>query len=168
MDATTITLVISAASAIYSLLIYLLPPETAKKLKPVGVILKALASTPGGLKANTLSTIDVYQYYDDIYINNSWARVEIGDDPDYDSCTHREMQIPTAWSSDSVDITVNQGSFPDGATAYLFVVDEDGIVNTTGKSITFGGQPTLPGAGKFGAGNSLRIHAGNQIIIGAN
>jgi hypothetical protein len=50
MDATTITLVISAASAIYSLIVYLLPPDKAKKLKPVGVILKALASTPGGLK----------------------------------------------------------------------------------------------------------------------
>ena len=50
MDTTTITLATTVASAIYSLLIYLLPPETAKKLLPVGAFLKMIASTPGGLK----------------------------------------------------------------------------------------------------------------------
>ena len=84
--------------------------------------------------------VEATYYFDDIYINNSWARVEIGDDPDYDSCTHREMQIPTAWSSDSVDITVNQGSFQNGTTAYLFVVDEDGAVNTAGYEVSFSAQ----------------------------
>lgn len=47
MDAITI---ITAVSALYPILIYLLPPKYATKLKPVGAILRAIAETPGGLK----------------------------------------------------------------------------------------------------------------------
>ena len=39
-----------AASFIYVSLMYILPPEQAKFLKPVGKILKFIANTPGGLK----------------------------------------------------------------------------------------------------------------------
>lgn len=65
-------------------------------------------------------------YWDDVYIDNSWARVEIGDQQIYDECTHREMQIPTSWSNNSIEISINQGAFQDGGMVYLFVVDEDG------------------------------------------
>ena len=47
MDPITI---ITAVSALYPILIYILPPEYAAKLKPIGCILKYLAETPGGLK----------------------------------------------------------------------------------------------------------------------
>lgn len=82
-------------------------------------------------------------YYDDIYMDNSWARVEIGDSADYDLCTHREMQIPTAWATDEISITVNQGSFADDDTGYLFVIDEDGV-ESDGYAITFGSDSTHP------------------------
>lgn len=77
-------------------------------------------------------------YLDDIYIDNTRARVEIGDTAFWGNNTHREVQIPTTWSSDSITVTINQGSFNNGDTAYLFVVDENGEVNTNGYPITIG------------------------------
>ena len=66
-------------------------------------------------------------YIDDVYIDTSLARVEVGDNVDYNSCTHREVQIPTAWANDEISFTVNTGSFDGEADAYIFVVDENGV-----------------------------------------
>jgi len=86
---------------------------------------------------NTSTTIDANIYYDDVFVQTAtWARIEIGDNSSWNDCAHREIQIPTAWSDDSITITVNQGSFQDGETAYLFVVDENGTVSE-GYPITF-------------------------------
>lgn len=81
---------------------------------------------------------DIHSWIDDVYISSSPARIEIGDNPNWNSCTHREIQIPTAWSDGSATITVNQGSFTNG-TAYLFVVDESGEASQ-GYPITFNGN----------------------------
>jgi len=82
-------------------------------------------------------------YIDDPYIQlGSRARVEIGDASTWDSCTHREIQIPTNWSDGSITFTVNQGSFQNEDTAYLFAVDSDGTASG-GYLITFTG--TAPG-----------------------
>jgi len=69
-------------------------------------------------------------WIDDIYIDNTRSRVEIGNNADYTLCTHREIQIPSAWSANgtSITVTLNTGSFANG-TAYLFVVDSDGNVS---------------------------------------
>lgn len=75
---------------------------------------------------------NMYAYYTDIYVDNTWARVEIGDNPIYSSCTHREIQIPSAWSDTSIEITLNQGSFNNFNNTYLYVIDTDGNVNTNG------------------------------------
>lgn len=74
---------------------------------------------------------------DDVYIDKTWARVEIGDKPSYNSCTKREIQVPSSWSSDSITLKVNQGSFQRDDVAYLFVVDPDGIPSN-GTPVTFG------------------------------
>lgn len=68
-------------------------------------------------------------YYDDIYLDNSFAHVEIGDNVTYDLCTHMEIQPPTAWSDTGIDLTLNQGAFAPGDTVYIFVTDENGIVS---------------------------------------
>lgn len=81
-------------------------------------------------------------YYDNIYIDNSWARVEIGDKNTYDSCTHREMQIPATWADGHISIKANAGSFASGKTVYLYVVDENGVVNTAGYPVTIGSSST--------------------------
>lgn len=65
-------------------------------------------------------------YYDDIYIDNSWARIEIGNAASYDDCTHREIQVPSAWSDNSVTFTANSGSFSPGQTVFVFAINEAG------------------------------------------
>ena len=101
------------------------------------------------LRAITASdTVRANVYYDDIYIDNTWQRVEIGDNATYANCTHREMQIPTAWDgvsgTNSISITVNRGAFGSTDSAYLYVVDADGTVNETGYAITFGDTGETP------------------------
>ena len=82
-------------------------------------------------------------YGDDFYFDVTQARVEIGDTPAWLTNTHREIQIPSAWSDISITFKVNQGSFADGQTGYLFVVDASGNASV-GKPITFGGTPPAP------------------------
>jgi hypothetical protein len=90
------------------------------------------------------SMTPVFTYFDDVYIDDSWAHVEIGDNATYNSCTHREMQIPSAWADGEITVTVKQGSFSNGS-AYLFVVDAAGAVSD-GYEITFTDQiPTISG-----------------------
>jgi len=69
--------------------------------------------------------MDMDVYFDDIYIDNTQARVMMCDSPTWAARTHCEIQLPIKWSSDSITFTVNTGSFSSG-TAYLFVVDENG------------------------------------------
>ncbi|MFA6198057.1 MAG: Ig domain-containing protein [Patescibacteria group bacterium] len=79
-------------------------------------------------------------YTSELYVDTTQARVEIGNTSTWDTNTHREIQIPhTTWNDDQIQFTVNQGTFTDGESAYLYVVDENGVVNTTGYPITFGG-----------------------------
>ncbi len=86
----------------------------------------------------TSSMMETYVNYDDVYVDNSWARIEIGDNQDYMSCTHRETQIPVSWNSNSIEFEANQGAFEDAEQLYLFIVDENGAVNSQGYPIQFG------------------------------
>lgn len=76
-------------------------------------------------------------YYDDIYLDNTWARVVICDSALYSSCTHRAMQIPVTWVDGSITVKINQDEWSSGSTAYLYVVDENGEVSATGYPIAF-------------------------------
>ncbi len=89
----------------------------------------------GLMAANDSGSFQIY--IDDVYVDNTLARVEIGNASTYASCTHREIQIPSAWSATSVTITVNTGSFEDDDSAYLFVINEDGDVSA-GHAVTIG------------------------------
>jgi len=86
----------------------------------------------GQYAGNTPDTDIANEYFDDIYIDNTWARVEIGNASTYSESDHKEMQIPSYWASDgdSIQITVNTGSFVEDDEAYLFVVDSDGDVSS--------------------------------------
>ena len=87
-------------------------------------------------------------WIDDAYIDNTWQRVEIGNNATYNSCTLKEIQLPTAWTDGSISFSVNQGSFSNGATGYVFVTDASGVRNT-GYTVTFGsggGDTTAPTA----------------------
>lgn len=70
-------------------------------------------------------------WYDDIYIDNTWARVMLGNSPTYSSCTFVAPQPPTAWSNNSVTVSLNLNGFPSGDTRYLFVIDDTNTVRQT-------------------------------------
>jgi hypothetical protein len=68
-------------------------------------------------------------YVDDVYIDTSWARVELGNASTYAASTHREIQVATTWADGSVSVTFNPGSFASGSTAYLFVTDANSVTS---------------------------------------
>lgn len=97
-----------------------------------------------------------YIYHDDIYMDNSWARVEIGDNATYDSCTHREIQPLQSWGASSISITANQGSFANGSQVYVFVVDENGDPSSGYGPITVGAAQGSLRPGVTAAGVMIR------------
>jgi hypothetical protein len=94
----------------------------------------------GSYYPTSTNTFTTTLYYDSIYIDNSWARVEIGDADTYDNCTHREIQIPDTWETGHISLKVNPGSFNLNDSVYLYVIDESGAVNPKGYSIKIGGR----------------------------
>ena len=83
------------------------------------------------------STINMKIYYDDIYLNNTRARIEIGNNSSWELCTIRELQkiisIPRAANAPSVEIKINKGSLPSGVPLYLFYIHHSGSVKQLGK-----------------------------------
>jgi hypothetical protein len=76
-----------------------------------------------------------HMWVDDLYIDNTMARVEIGNSSTWATCTVKVIQIPhTSWGDTSIQITINRGSFGETAEAWLYVVAADGTVsdNDTG------------------------------------
>lgn len=117
-----------------------------------GAYYKAKQPTTGNLPTDTTywestlcgNVISNNLQYSDIYIDNSWARVELCDTEIWANRKHCEIQIPSAWTPSSVTTTVNQGSFISGSTTYLFVIDDTGMVS--------GGYVVVIGSG---AGESI-------------
>ncbi len=88
--------------------------------------------------------------FSDIYIDTSLARVVVGNAAQYANVTHQEVQIPQSWNTDSINVTVNSGSFAPSEDLWLFVFDVDGEVNPVGHSVTTpdipdDGPPGMPG-----------------------
>ncbi len=71
-------------------------------------------------------------HWDEVYVDRTQARVELGDAATWTASTHFEIQIPEAWSTTAVTFRVNRGTLPPGETAYLYVVDSEGNVNADG------------------------------------
>lgn len=90
--------------------------------------------------------------YDDIYVDFTQARVEIGDASTWSNTRKKEVQIPTSWSDSAISVRVNSGEFTSGQTAYLYVVDSNGAVNNQGIPVKIGGRagpaPVVPEAPK--------------------
>jgi len=76
-----------------------------------------------------------YIYIDDFYFDTTRSRVEIGNASTWSGCTWREIQRPTAWSSTSITVVVNEGGFSGLSGKYLYVVDSDGNVNANGYAL---------------------------------
>jgi len=90
---------------------------------------------------------DVMTCVDDVYIDRTRARVEIGNASSWETCTRREIQLPTAWSATSVTIDVNAGRFVADDEAWVYVVNAAGEYNYYGVPVTIGGEPAGSGTG---------------------
>jgi hypothetical protein len=77
-------------------------------------------------------------YWDEIYVDRTQARIELGNAATWAGSTHFEIQIPTDWSSTAVTFRVSQGTAANGETAYLYVIDSAGNVNADGYPVTVG------------------------------
>lgn len=99
-----------------------------------GIILFDNFASPGGDGPPDGTNI----YMDNLYMDNTWAHVIIGNASTLAASTQREIQIPTAWADGSITVQVNRGNFGASASAWLYVID---ATNTPsgGFPITFGG-----------------------------
>lgn len=101
---------------------------------------------------NCPSAGDAWTFWDDVYLDTTPARIELGNAATYGACTHREIQIPSAWSDSQVSLTMNTGTFDGGQTAWLYVVNANNVVSP-GFQVTLGGTassgPGQPGKPVF-------------------
>lgn len=87
----------------------------------------------------------VSNWWDNLYADDTLARVVIGDATTLAGCSVIDPQIPSAWSATSISVEFNQGAHSAQETVYLFVVDENGTANSTGYPLTIGGVVVDPG-----------------------
>jgi hypothetical protein len=98
---------------------------------------------PNGYADNATNS---HPTFDDVYVAsgaNARARVEIGNNSAYSSCTNLSILTPTSWSATSIVAVVNQGAFNIDDTAYVFVIDSDGGVSA-GYEVTIGSGGSVP------------------------
>ena len=86
--------------------------------------------------------VDIYA--DDVYLDITRARVELGNASRWVDCTQREIQIPTAWSPTSMTVTLNKGAFNNFTGLYLYIIDANGNVNSLGFPLSSGPPPSPP------------------------
>jgi hypothetical protein len=91
-----------------------------------------------GLSDGSAGNHDYYIYLDDMYIDKSRARVELCSESTWAARAHCEIQPPTSWSATTAAVTINQGTFTSGTTAYVYLVDSDGVANATGYPVEIG------------------------------
>lgn len=109
-------------------------------------------------------------WWDELYIDTSRARVEIGNASTWAASTHRELQTTSAWSSTSATFKLNRGSFAPGSSVYLFVVDDSGAASA-GYPITLdsgGGTATYTVTPSAGANGSISPNTAQIVNSGSS
>lgn len=79
---------------------------------------------------------EVDDYVDCLMIDESRARVVMTDNATYASSTQWAVQPISAYSDTSVTVTGKRQGFTSGATAYLHIFDDDGVLVSEGNEIT--------------------------------
>lgn len=82
---------------------------------------------------------------DDVYVDTTQARVEICDTQAWADRTHCEIQPATEWTDGQITVNFNRGNFTTSQDVYAYVVDSNGVVNSTGSKFTIRTPaPTAP------------------------
>ena len=125
----------------------------------IGAIRIGSAISNGGTAAT--------QYFDDVYIDDAWNRVLLCNNATYSSRTHCEIQVPSAWSTTDVTVSLNKGTFADDETVWFYVVDSSGNVNNTGWEVTLGGSGEEGGSGGGETQNDVQtttVSSGGAVV----
>ena len=69
---------------------------------------------------------------DDIYMDNKFARVVLGNKPKFADLQSYELQLPEKWSDGYIQFKLNYGSIDPKGIAYIYVISQDGSVNSEG------------------------------------
>lgn len=88
-----------------------------------------------------------WTYFKDVYIDNTWARVLVGDAINPDDATQTEIQLPVTWSNTSITIEANRGAFDSFSGKYVFVY------NAQNQLVGSAQIPAASGAGSLTIGN---------------
>ena len=74
-----------------------------------------------------------WTYYNDVFVDLTWARVVAANSDTYATATVVEPQPPLSWSETEIEIQVNLGRLVSGEQAWVYVFDASGSM--------VGGQP---------------------------
>lgn len=85
-------------------------------------------------------------WWDDIYVSQSEARVELCNAATWAQCTNREIQPASSWANGSITVKLNKGAQASVADAYLYVTDPSGQVNAQGYRLSGGTVAKTPTA----------------------
>jgi hypothetical protein len=77
--------------------------------------------------------LQITAWVDEVYVDSTPQRVEIGNHIDWRSCTKRSPQPAEHWSDDEIVVILNKGDQLTGDAAYGFIVDESGIAKALGR-----------------------------------
>ena len=109
--------------------------------------------------------------FDDIYVDYTYARVELGNASTWAACTRREIQLPRQWAASSITVQLNKGAFNNGQVAYLYVVDSSGKVNANGFPVTIGNTapdttpPTVTSVSPAGGSTNVAGSASLTVLF---
>ena len=113
---------------------------------------------------NGPSTPEWWAYYRDLYYDDTYARVMVGNAATYNACTILEPQIPVAWSNTSITVIPNAGQFETLAGKWVYVFDANNqIVHT--QQISDYAQLLTPAAGTVG---QVRNYGPANIPLGVS
>lgn len=73
-------------------------------------------------------TPEWWAYYRDLYYDDTYARVVVGNAATYAACTQTEIQIPLEWSDTQITVGVNLGSFESLAGYWVYVFDSSNTI----------------------------------------
>ncbi len=76
-------------------------------------------------------------YLDDVYIDNTRARVELCTGMTWELRGECQPQPATSWDEVSITITINGGQWASGQTVFVYVLDADGVANDNGFGLVF-------------------------------
>jgi len=75
-----------------------------------------------------------FEYFDSLYIDDTWHRVYICAERNWSACTQPEVLVPVSWSDDEIKVSLRLGALHAQSRYYFYVVNAEGEVNSVGFS----------------------------------